>query len=80
MSVPRATGPSERARYTAGPAIGLRDGTLLADRSTSTPQYYIWSNGTLHEFKNGSFAGLGYQAAAAITAVSGACDKASPLP
>jgi len=62
------TGPSERARYTAGPALGLRDGTLLADKSTSTPVYYIWSNGTLHQFKDGSFAALGYQAAAAITA------------
>ena len=61
------TGPKERARYTAGPALGLRDGTLLADKSTTPTAYYIWSNGALHAFKDGSFTTLGYPAAAAIS-------------
>ena len=63
-----ATGPNERARYTAGSPLGLREGTLLADKSNAqAPVYYIWTGGALHEFKNGSFAALGYQAAAALT-------------
>ncbi|HLW18011.1 MAG TPA: peptidoglycan recognition protein [Actinomycetota bacterium] len=62
------TGPNERARYASGPALGLRDGTLLADTTTSPAAYYMWSSGALHAFKDGSFTALGYQAAAAITA------------
>ena len=60
------TGPNERARYTAGPALGLRDGTLLSDASTTPVSYYIWSSGALHAFKSGSFTALGYAPAAAI--------------
>ena len=58
------TGPKERARYTTGQALGLRQGTLLSDASVSPVAYYIWSDGALHAFKNGSF--TGYSSAAAI--------------
>src|SRR5205807_9888638 len=60
------TGPKERARYTTGQALGLRQGTLLSDASVSPVAYYIWSDGALHAFKNGSFTALGYSSAAAI--------------
>lgn len=61
------TGPNERGRYASGPALRLRDGTLLADTTVSPVAYYIWSGGTLHAFKNGSFTALGYASAAAIS-------------
>ena len=66
MRAPVTTGPDERARYTAGSAYGLREGTLLSDSSTTPATYYIWSGGALHVFKNGSFTALGYATAAAI--------------
>ncbi|HEV2685444.1 MAG TPA: peptidoglycan recognition protein, partial [Actinomycetota bacterium] len=62
------TGPNERARYTSGSPLGLREGTILTDSATPTPQYYIWDDGALHAFKNESFTALGYSAAAAIPA------------
>jgi len=60
------TGPNERARYTTGQPLGLREGTILSDASASPVAYYIWSGGALHAFKNGSFTALGYSSAAAI--------------
>ena len=58
-----ATGPNERARYTTGTPLGLREGTLLWDGTND----YIWSDGVLHTFSPDSFTALGYAPAAAIT-------------
>jgi hypothetical protein len=63
-----ATGPQERARYTAGSALGLRAGTLLVG---PTGIHYIWSGGALRAFSTSptdTFTTLGYLAAAAIPA------------
>jgi hypothetical protein len=65
---PVATGPAERARYTAGSPLGLRAGTLLVG---PTGTRYIWSGGALRAFSTSptnTFTTLGYVAAAAIPA------------
>ena len=61
------TGPKERARYTTGQALGLRNGTLLTGPGGTT--HYIWSDGAVHKFSTSptdTFTSLGYKAAASI--------------
>ena len=64
---PVQTGPKERARYTTGQALGLRNGTLLTGPGGTT--HYIWSDGAVHKFSTSptdTFTSLGYKAAASI--------------
>ena len=59
------TGPNERARYSAGTPVPLREGTLIVDPNG---EHYIWSHGALRHFTATTFTDLGYQPAAALAA------------
>ena len=58
------TGNAEFGRYEAGPAVGLREGTILAEAGGG---YSIISGGIRRPFGNGVFSALGYTAASALT-------------